>query len=228
MSENPLIRLEKLALSLKGPGGDVHILRDIDLTVNGGERLGIMGRSGSGKTSLLLVLAGLERISGGRIEVAGREIARMKEDELAVFRRHTIGIVFQNFHLVPGMTALENVAVPLEFAGDRDAFAKAREALETVGLTPRLRHFPAQLSGGEQQRVALARAFVMRPRILLADEPTGNLDQENGEHIMELMFDLHRRHGTTLLLVTHDQALADRCDRIVTLGDGKIIYMGKT
>jgi putative ABC transport system ATP-binding protein len=193
------------------------------MTVNAGEKVSIMGRSGSGKTSLLLVLAGLERITGGRIAVAGSDVARMSEDELAVFRRHTIGIVFQNFHLVPAMTALENVAVPLEFAGHRDAFPAAREALLSVGLAHRVDHFPSQLSGGEQQRVALARAFVMRPRILLADEPTGNLDQENGEHIIRLMFDLHARHGTTLLLVTHDRAVAGRCDRTVTLADGVIV-----
>lgn len=181
-----------------------------------------MGRSGSGKTSLMLVLAGLERASGGSIEIAGNSIIQMNEDALAVFRRHTIGIVFQNFHLVPTMTALENVAVPLEFANVKDAFVQARTALESVGLSHRLNHFPSQLSGGEQQRVALARAFVMRPKILLADEPTGNLDQENGEHITSLMFDLHEKNGTTLLLVTHDKMLAQRCDRIVTLKDGAI------
>jgi putative ABC transport system ATP-binding protein len=222
MNKEPLIILEKLCLNLKGPSGDVRILKDMNLTVNAGEKVGIMGRSGSGKTSLLLVLAGLERISSGRVTVAGSDVAGMSEDDLAVFRRHTIGIVFQNFHLVPSMSALENVAVPLEFAGRRDAFAVAREALVAVGLERRLAHFPAQLSGGEQQRVALARAFVMRPHILLADEPTGNLDRENGEYVMRLMFDLHERHGTTLLLVTHDAAVARQCGRIVTLSDGTV------
>ena len=181
-----------------------------------------MGRSGSGKTSLLLLLAGLERATSGSILIAGSSVERMSEDELALFRRETVGIVFQNFHLVPTMSALENVAVPLEFAGRKDAFTQARDALTSVGLSHRLEHFPAQLSGGEQQRVALARAFVMRPKLLLADEPTGNLDQENGEHVTQLMFDLHARYGTTLLLVTHDPAIASRCDRIVRLSDGTI------
>jgi putative ABC transport system ATP-binding protein len=222
MNDTPLIRFEKLCLSLKAPSGEVRILKNIDMAVNAGERISIMGRSGSGKTSLLLVLAGLERASSGHVRVEGHEITAMSEDALAVFRRQTIGIVFQNFHLVPTMTALENVAVPLEFAGQSDAFARATAALESVGLSHRLGHFPAQLSGGEQQRVALARAFVMRPRILLADEPTGNLDQENGEQIMRLMFALHKEHGTTLLLVTHDDALARQCDRTVRLVDGAI------
>jgi putative ABC transport system ATP-binding protein len=222
MSDDPLISIEKLCLTLQGPTGDVRILKDISLTVNAGEKLSIMGKSGSGKTSLLLVLAGIERLTSGRITVAGNDIARMSEDELAVFRRHTIGIVFQNFHLVPSMTALENVALPLEFAGKKDAFKEARAMLDLVGLSHRLEHFPAQLSGGEQQRVALARAFVMRPRILLADEPTGNLDEETGEQITALMFSLHRQYGTTLMLVTHDRVMAQRCDRIVTLHDGSI------
>jgi putative ABC transport system ATP-binding protein len=223
MSDNSLIKLSELCLTLKGPLGDVRILKDISLSVNAGEKVSIMGRSGSGKTSLLLVLAGLERVTSGSIEIAGSQIASMSEDALAVFRRHTIGIVFQNFHLVPTMTALENVAVPLEFAGKKDAFIQAKKVLDSVGLAHRLEHFPAQLSGGEQQRVALARAFVMRPRILLADEPTGNLDGENGEHITQLMFDLHQSFGTTLLLVTHDKTMAQRCDRIITLSDGSIV-----
>jgi len=223
MSEKTIIICEKLNLTLKGPAGDVHILQDISLAVNAGEKVSIMGRSGSGKTSLLLVLAGLQNISSGRIEVAGEDISTMSEDALAVFRRHAVGIVFQNFHLVPTMSALENVGVPLEFAGRKDAFERAAEALELVGLSHRTSHFPAQLSGGEQQRVALARAFVMRPRILLADEPTGNLDLQNGEQVTQLMLDLQQKHGTTLLLVTHDKGLAKRCDRTITLRDGMVV-----
>ncbi len=223
MSENPLIAIEKLCLTLKGPTGEVPILKDLSLRVNAGEKLSIVGRSGSGKTSLLLVLAGLERATSGAVTVAGHDISRMSEDEAALFRRFTLGIVFQNFHLVPTMSALENVALPLEFAGRKDAFAQARSMLGAVGLAHRLDHFPGQLSGGEQQRVALARAFVMRPRILLADEPTGNLDRENGEQVTAMMLDLHRKYGTTLLLVTHDMGMAQRCDRQVTLQDGSIV-----
>ncbi len=181
-----------------------------------------MGPSGSGKTSLMLILAGLERPSGGMVRVHGQALGGMNEDALATFRRDTVGIVFQNFHLIASMSALENVAIPLEFAGRKGAFAEARRALEAVGLAHRANHFPAQLSGGEQQRVALARAFVMRPKILLADEPTGNLDQENGAQIMRLMFDLQQQHGTTLILITHDKALAAQCDRTITLRDGRI------
>ncbi len=218
-----MIALENVSLSLKGPRGQVDILDHICLTVNRGERVSIMGPSGSGKTSLLMCMAGLERVSAGRVAVDGREVQDLSEDAMAQFRRDTIGIVFQNFHLIPTMTALENVAVPMEFAGRKDAASAARQALDAVGLSHRVDHFPSQLSGGEQQRVALARAFAMRPKVLLADEPTGNLDQETGKQIVALMLQMHRDFGTTLLLITHDKALAEQCDRIVTIRDGKIL-----
>lgn len=217
-----MIALENVGLTLRGPGGDVPILNQISLQVNRGEKVSIMGPSGSGKTSLLMIIAGLERATGGGVTVAGQPLSTLNEDALATFRRNHVGIVFQNFHLIPTMTALENVAVPMEFSDRKNAFAEARAALEAVGLAHRLDHFPAQLSGGEQQRVALARAFAMRPDILLADEPTGNLDQETGRQIVELMLDMHRQSGTTLLLITHDKTLAQQCDRIVTIRDGKI------
>ena len=206
----------------------VNILRGIDLTIGTGETVGIVGPSGSGKTSLMLLMAGLEQVSSGRLQVNGRDLASMSEDQLALWRRQEIGIVFQAFHLIPTMTALENVAVPLELAGRRDAFATARIALESVGLSHRLQHYPSQLSGGEQQRVALARALVGRPKLLLADEPTGNLDLETGQRVMDLIFDLARAHGSTLVLITHDPALAARCDRIVHLADGRIQADGAT
>lgn len=202
--------------------GEVNVLRGIDLCVAAGETVGVVGPSGSGKSTLLMVMAGLERASAGRVRVAGHDLSALDEDALARFRRAQIGIVFQAFHLVPTMTALENVAVPLELAGVRDAFARAEEELRQVGLAHRLDHYPGQLSGGEQQRVALARAFVARPRLLLADEPTGNLDQGTGRTIVELLFDLHDRHGTTLVLVTHDSSLAARCRRVVRVEDGRI------
>lgn len=203
--------------------GQVNILRGVELRLAEGEAVGLVGPSGSGKTSLLMLLAGLERASAGRLVVAGQELARLDEDSLARFRRDTLGIVFQAFHLVPTMTALENVAIPLEFAGRADAFGRARAALESVGLGHRLSHYPGQLSGGEQQRVALARAFVGEPRLILADEPTGNLDRATGERVMDLLFGLRERHGTTLLLVTHDPALAARCDRVVRIEDGVMV-----
>lgn len=181
-----------------------------------------MGPSGSGKTSLLMVMAGLERASSGLIEVAGQQLTGMNEDRLAAFRREHVGIVFQNFHLIPTMTAVENVAVPMEFAGRANAEASAKEALSSVGLSERMGHFPAQLSGGEQQRVALARAFAMRPSLLMADEPTGNLDQDTGRHIISLMFDMHRQFGTTLVLITHDASLAAQCGRTMTMRDGQL------
>ncbi len=217
-----MIALEHVSLSLKGPHGQVHILDDISLKVNRGERVSIMGPSGSGKTSLLMCMAGLERVSAGAIRIDGTEVHTLGEDAMAAFRRDTIGIVFQNFHLIPTMTALENVAVPMEFARRSDAAQAAKAALDAVGLSHRLNHFPSQLSGGEQQRVALARAFAMKPKILLADEPTGNLDQETGKQIVALMLEMHRNSGTTLLLITHDKSLAEQCDRLVTIRDGKI------
>ncbi|WP_200290690.1 ABC transporter ATP-binding protein [Rhodospirillum rubrum] len=219
---SPVIDIKDLQLKLRGPAGEVNILRGLDLRVAAGETLGVVGPSGSGKTSLLMVACGLERATAGRVVVAGQDLTALSEDALALFRRDSVGIVFQAFHLIPTMTALENVAVPLEFAGRRDAFERARHHLETVGLGHRLGHYPGQLSGGEQQRVALARAFAPEPRLLLADEPTGNLDGETGEKIMALLFDLRARAGTTLVLITHDMDLARRCDRIVHVRDGRI------
>jgi putative ABC transport system ATP-binding protein len=201
----------------------VQVLRGVDLVVAAGEAVGIVGPSGSGKTSLLMLLAGLERPTGGQLSVAGRDLGALDEDALARFRRDEVGIVFQAFHLVPTMTALENVAVPLEFAGRRDAFERAAAALKEVGLGHRLEHYPGQLSGGEQQRVALARAVVAEPRLILADEPTGNLDRTTGAVVMDLLFGLRARLGTTLLLITHDPALAERCERQVRIEDGKIV-----
>ncbi|MEO5336989.1 MAG: ABC transporter ATP-binding protein [Magnetospirillum sp. WYHS-4] len=218
----PAVRLSDVTLTLPSHAGPVNVLRGLDLEIAGGETVGVVGPSGSGKTSMLMVIGGLEKPTSGRIQVAGRAIEGLDEDELALFRRDNIGIVFQDFHLVPTMTALENVALPLEFAGRGDAFARAREVLETVGLGHRLTHYPGQLSGGEQQRVALARAFVAEPAVLLADEPTGNLDAATGRRVMDLLFDLHARRGTTLLLVTHEAALAERCSRLVRLADGRI------
>ena len=220
---DPLVNIRGLSLSLVGGAGEVNILRQIDLTIAAGETLSIVGPSGAGKTTLLMALAGLERPSAGSVVVAGADLGRLDEDDLARFRRQHVGIVFQSFHLVPSMTALENVALPLEFAGVADAASRAREALEAVGLGERLRHFPGELSGGEQQRVALARAFVPRPALLLADEPTGNLDRETGERVMELLFALQREQGTTLVLVTHDERLAERCQRQLAMADGRLL-----
>ena len=218
----PAIRLEDVHLRLTSAAGKVNILCGIDLEVAAGETVAVVGPSGSGKTSLLLVIAGLERATSGRVVAAGSEITALSEDALALFRRDNVGIVFQDFHLIATMSALENVAVPLEFAGARDAFDRARAELEAVGLGHRLAHYPGQLSGGEQQRVALARAFVTEPQILLADEPTGNLDGTTGRAVMDVLFDLHARRGTTLVLVTHQADLAGRCARTVHLVDGRI------
>jgi putative ABC transport system ATP-binding protein len=218
----PLIEARDLRFEVGGSAGRVNILKGVDLSVREGEALGIVGPSGSGKTSLLMLLAGLERASAGTLTVAGRDLARMSEDELARFRREEVGIVFQAFHLVPTMTALENVAIPLEFSGDAHAFTRAEAALKAVGLGHRLTHYPGQLSGGEQQRVAVARAFVALPRLILADEPTGNLDRATGQAVMDLLFDLRAKYGTTLVLITHDPALAARCERQVHVADGLI------
>jgi putative ABC transport system ATP-binding protein len=216
------VRLENLSLTLTAASGPVEILRGISLEVAAGETVSVVGPSGSGKTSLIMVVAGLERASAGRVEVAGRDLTRLDEDGLARFRRDTVGIVFQDFHLVATMTALENVAIPLEFAGIDDAFARAEAALAAVGLHHRLQHYPGQLSGGEQQRTALARAFVTEPKLLLADEPTGNLDGETGRQVIDLLFDLQARAGTTFMLITHDPALATRCQRRLELADGRL------
>lgn len=218
----PIIQLQDLKLTLPSAAGDVNILRGLTLAVQEGEAVGLVGPSGSGKSTLLMVLAGLEQPTSGQVQIAERDFTRMNEDELALFRRDQVGIVFQSFHLVPTMTALENVAVPMELAGRADAFERAAAELEHVGLGHRLTHYPGQLSGGEQQRVALARAVAGDPKILLADEPTGNLDGTTGEQIIELMFDLHDRRGTTLVLITHDNELAEMCDRVVRLKDGLI------
>lgn len=221
MSET-IIELDSVKLSLPSAAGPVNILKGIDLKIARGETTGLVGPSGSGKSTLLMVLAGLERPSSGRVTCAGANFTSLGEDDLAHFRRDHIGIVFQSFHLIPTMTALENVAIPLEFAGRSDAFDRAEEELKMVGLGHRLTHYPGQLSGGEQQRVALARAVAGDPEILLADEPTGNLDQSTGHEIIELMFGLHTRKNTTLVLITHDEALAARCHRIVRLCDGLV------
>ena len=215
-----MIALSDVRLTLQSQAGAVNILRGVDLTAQAGEVLAVMGPSGAGKTTLLMLMAGLERASAGTVRVAGRDLSALSEDQLSAFRRDNVGIVFQGFHLVPAMTALENAALPLEFAGRADAFIRAEEALVSVGLGGRLRHFPAELSGGEQQRVALARALAPRPRLILADEPTGNLDGETGERVMELLFSLSA--GTTLVLVTHDPGLAGRCGRVVRLRDGRV------
>jgi putative ABC transport system ATP-binding protein len=218
----PLVVVRGLALTVPSAAGPVNILRGIDLDIAAGEAAGLVGPSGSGKTSLLMVLAGLERATAGSIRFAGQEITGWDEDALARLRRTSIGIVFQSFHLIPTMTALENVAVPLELAGRRDAGDRAAAALRAAGLGHRLTHLPGQLSGGEQQRVALARAFAPEPRLLLADEPTGNLDQATGEAVMDKLFELRARTGTTLLLVTHDARLAARCGRRIHIADGRV------
>jgi putative ABC transport system ATP-binding protein len=218
----PIITLRDLRLSISAAAGPVNILRGIDLDVETGETIGILGPSGSGKTSLLMLLAGLERATGGAIAVAGQDLAPLDEDARAKFRLANLGIVFQSFHLIPTMTAVENVAVPLELAGRADAAVIAADALTRVGLGHRLTHRPSQLSGGEQQRVALARAFAPGPRLLLADEPTGNLDTETGTRVMDLLFDLCAETGATLLLITHDPGLAARCDRTITIRNGTI------
>jgi putative ABC transport system ATP-binding protein len=220
---NPVFHLSDVVLSLKGNAGTVDILRGISLDVQARETVALTGPSGSGKSSLLMVMGGLEQATSGEVLALGENLSTMNEDALARFRLGRLGIVFQSFHLIPTMTALENVATPLELAGDPDAFPKAEAALETVGLDHRIDHYPAQMSGGEQQRVALARACAPRPAILLADEPTGNLDSTNGAAIMDLLFNLRDQYGATLVLVTHDLKLAMRCDRSIALADGRIV-----
>jgi putative ABC transport system ATP-binding protein len=219
----PAIHLENIDLTLGSAAGPVPILTGLSLTVEDGETVALLGPSGSGKSSFLMVAAGLEAPTAGRAVIAGIDITSLGEDALARFRRDRIGIVFQSFHLIPTMTALENVAIPLELAGAPDAFARAKAELEIVGLGARLEHYPGQLSGGEQQRVALARAIAPRPKVLFADEPTGNLDTQTGQDVADLMFALHARARTTLFLVTHEEALARRCGHIVRLKDGRIV-----
>ena len=219
---SPVLSLKNAMLSLDGNAGRVDILHGITLNVQAGETIGLVGPSGSGKSSLLMLMGGLEQASGGQIQALGQDLTEMNEDALARFRRDHMGVVFQSFHLIPTMTALENVATPLELAGVPDAFDRAHAELAEVGLDHRANHYPSQMSGGEQQRVALARASVTRPQILLADEPTGNLDGTNGAAIMDLLFGLRDKHGATLVLVTHSNALAARCDRVIRLEDGHI------
>ncbi len=219
---SPLLSLADVELSLEGNAGPVEILRGITLDVHSGETIGLVGPSGSGKSSLLMLMGGLERATGGTVRAFGHDLGAMNEDALARLRRAHVGVVFQSFHLIPTMTALENVATPLELAGRRDARARAMEELAAVGLEARAGHYPSQLSGGEQQRVALARAAAPRPALILADEPTGNLDSTTGTAIIDLLFGLRDRDGATLVLVTHDPALAARCDRVISLGDGRI------
>ena len=218
----PLISLIDTRLALSGNTGQVEILHGINLEVGARETVGLIGPSGSGKSSLLMLLGGLERATGGTVSVMGHDLTALDEDALARFRRKHLGIVFQSFHLIPTMTALENVATPLELEGVSDAFERAEAELAAVGLADRVGHYPSQLSGGEQQRVALARAAAPRPDILLADEPTGNLDGVSGQAIMDLLFGLRDRYGATLVLVTHSNQLAQRCDRVIRLRDGRI------
>jgi putative ABC transport system ATP-binding protein len=220
---DPIIALTDVTLTLSSDAGPVNILRGVDLDVSAGEKVSVVGPSGAGKTSLMMIVAGLEQPTAGNVRVAGTALGRLGEDALALFRRDTVGIVFQDFHLIPTMTALENVAMPLEFAGRRDALNRARDRLEAVGLEDRLAHYPGQLSGGEQQRVALARAFAMNPTLLLADEPTGNLDGETGQRVIDLMFQLSVDQGATLLLITHEAGIAARCDRTIRMENGLIV-----
>jgi putative ABC transport system ATP-binding protein len=218
----PAASLHDVKLTLPSRAGAVDILNGVDLTIAAGEAVGLVGPSGSGKTSLLMLMAGLERATGGTLHVANIDLNGKSESELSAFRRDNIGIIFQSFHLIPTMTALENVAVPLEFRGFPKAMDVARDKLAAVGLGHRLAHFPGQLSGGEQQRVAIARALASGAKLLLADEPTGNLDQETGEQIIALLFEMRMQQHAALLLITHDPAIARRCDRIVTMRDGRL------
>ena len=218
----PMVLLDGVELKLESEAGSVNILKGINLEIAAGDTVSVVGPSGSGKTSMMMLIGGLERQTGGRVVVAGHDLATLDEDGLARFRRDNVGIVFQNFHLVPTMHAMENVAIPVELAGLDNAFDRARAALASVGLDHRLSHYPGQLSGGEQQRVALARAIVAEPRLILADEPTGNLDGGTGDSVIDLLFSLRADHGATLLLITHNPTLAERCGRVIDLQDGLI------
>jgi putative ABC transport system ATP-binding protein len=221
-SGGPLVVLEDVSLTLGSAAGPVNILRGVSLEIAAGETVSLVGPSGSGKSTVMMVVGGLERPTTGRVLIDGSDLGALEEDALARLRRDNVGIVFQAFHLIPTMTALENVALPLELGGRRDAFAAAAEGLASVGLAHRLTHYPGQLSGGEQQRVAIARAFIAGPRLLLADEPTGNLDAATGSLVIDCLFEHQARHGTTLLLITHDPSIADRCERQINLLDGRI------
>jgi putative ABC transport system ATP-binding protein len=224
----PLVVVDGVHLTLGSPAGPVNILRGISLEIAAGETVSLVGPSGSGKSSLMMVLGGLERPTAGSVGIDGHDLNALGEDALARLRRGTIGIVFQAFHLIPTMTALENVALPLELGGHADAFAAAAQGLASVGLGDRLAHYPAQLSGGEQQRVAIARAFIAGPKLLLADEPTGNLDGATGRLVIDCLFEHQARHGTTLLLITHDASLAERCQRQIRLADGHVVEDRRT
>ena len=227
-SRKPLVELSDVRLTLESAAGAVNILRGVDLAIAAGEALGIVGPSGSGKSTLVSVIAGLERPTSGSVHFDGRDLGAMNEDGLAVLRRDHIGIVFQSFHLIPTMTALENVAISLELAGVRNAFERAQATLEQVGLGPRTGHYPAQLSGGEQQRVAIARAFTAEPSLILADEPTGNLDGDTGQAIIDTLFSIRAGRGTALVLITHDERIAARCDRVLGMRDGRIEAVAAT
>lgn len=220
--DNTVISLQNVHLTLGSGASQVHVLKGMDLEVKAGESVGVVGPSGSGKSTLLMVIGGLERADSGGVELAGHDMTRLSEDELAAFRGRNIGIVFQSFHLIPNMTALENVAVPLELAGVDNALEKAKRELQAVGLGERLSHYPTEMSGGEQQRVAIARALSPNPKILIADEPTGNLDDDTGQQIADLLFEKQRERGTTLVLVTHDNGLAQQCSRVVRVRSGEI------
>ncbi len=220
---HPAISVENVHLSLGDAAARVHVLRGLNVNIRRGEAVGIVGPSGSGKSTLLMTMAGLERPDEGRVVVDGEDFGALDEDGLARFRGGNIGLVFQSFHLIANMTALENVAVPLELSGTSGAFARAEAALARVGLSQRMGHYPTALSGGEQQRVALARALVTEPKILFADEPTGNLDGRTGQQIVDLVFALRAEHEATLVLVTHDEDLAARCDRVISMRDGEIV-----
>ena len=227
-SGGPLVVLEDVHLTLGSAAGPVNILRGVSLEIATGETVSLLGPSGSGKSTLMMVVGGLERPSAGQVQIDGNDFAALNEDALARLRRAHIGIVFQAFHLIPTMTALENVALPLELAGRRDAFSVSAQGLVAVGLGHRVTHYPGQLSGGEQQRVAIARAFIASPKLLLADEPTGNLDAATGRLVIDCLFEHRARHGTTLLLITHDPSVAERCERQIHLLDGRIVADHRT
>ncbi|MDD2737739.1 MAG: ABC transporter ATP-binding protein [Methylomonas lenta] len=222
-SNTPIIVTQNLGKSVPTSDGELHILSSVDVIIKSGESIAIVGESGSGKTTLLSLLAGLDTPSTGSVSIKGRDITLMNEDGRAVLRNELIGFVFQSFQLLPGLTALENVMLPLELSGDANAAVAAKDLLQRVGLSKRLEHTPKQLSGGEQQRVALARAFVTQPAILFADEPTGNLDSKTGGHIIDLLFELNQEKHTTLVLVTHDATLAARCERVIKLDAGSVV-----